>query len=271
MHWAPASPADVDDADEPRLVVLGPECPHAKGQESRAQKLAARIVDERAAGPRLNRNMLVFLAADAARLEELRDAVRQVLAWHSIVKEKDALNLDTIQRAQAEARLAQAALGGGADPGALRVAPAHGARPRALVAARPRATAQLWADFAQYLYLPRLRDREVLRWAIADGVPLVTWRQDGFAYPQGYDQEAGRYRGLSVGEQAAVLIDAESVVVKPEAALRQTATGTVTGVSGIETGEAVGTPAVRVEEVEARPPQPRRFHGSVRLDPSGSP
>jgi len=41
---------------------------------------------------------------------------------------------------------------------------------------------QLASDFAQYLYLPRLTSPAVLIDAIADGVSLITWQKDGFAY-----------------------------------------------------------------------------------------
>ena len=48
--------------------------------------------------------MLVFLAADKSRLEELRQAVRDYLAWRSIDAEKETLNLDTFQSKQAETK-----------------------------------------------------------------------------------------------------------------------------------------------------------------------
>ena len=64
--------------------------------------MVARLLRERAAGPRAYRNMLVFLAPDKARLEELRDAARSFLAWRSIVDEHEELNLDAQQRRHAE-------------------------------------------------------------------------------------------------------------------------------------------------------------------------
>jgi hypothetical protein len=41
---------------------------------------------------------------------------------------------------------------------------------------------QLAEDFAKYLYLPRLRDVDVLLAAIRDGLGLLNWQQDTFAY-----------------------------------------------------------------------------------------
>jgi hypothetical protein len=75
VHWAPRGPSEVPDEDDARLVVLGPEHPHASGTEvTAARAMIDAILSERAAGPRVNRNMLVFVAPDKARLEELRDA-----------------------------------------------------------------------------------------------------------------------------------------------------------------------------------------------------
>ena len=46
--------------------------------------MADQILAQRNAGPRLNRNLLVFCAASEARLAELRTGTRQNLAWKSI-------------------------------------------------------------------------------------------------------------------------------------------------------------------------------------------
>src|SRR6202011_1245003 len=59
---------------------------------------------------------------------------------------------------------------------------------------------QLVEDFARYLYLPRLKEPAVLLEAIRDGLRLLTWSQDSFAYAESFDDAAGRYRGLRCGE-----------------------------------------------------------------------
>lgn len=82
-------------------------------------------------------------------------------------------------------------------------------------------TQTLWTHFARYLYLPRLRDRAVLVGAIESGVADTAWRQDTFAYAQGFDEESRRYLGLVAGSGTTVLIDSASVVVKPNVAQRQ--------------------------------------------------
>lgn len=100
-------PGDVpDDDDGVRLVVLEPDATHSANDEhSPAVALAQSILDQRHGGPRLNRNLLVFVAATANRLSELRDATRMYLAWRSIVDEHEALDLTPHQKGQAESKM----------------------------------------------------------------------------------------------------------------------------------------------------------------------
>ena len=127
-------------------------------------------------------------------------------------------------------------------------------------------TQQLWSYFAQYLYLPRLRDRSVLVRAIESGITDIGWVQDTFAYAQAFDGASGRYLGLVAGSDATALIDGASVVVKPEAAKRQleeeaavseSRTGEPTPIEREESG-AVTLPSVKAV---------RRFFGVKSLDP----
>ncbi len=140
---------------------------------------------------------------------------------------------------------------------------------------------QLADDFAQYLYLPRLRDSDVLLGAVREGLGLMTWQQESFAYADGWDETKHRYLGLRAGHIGTVTLEGESVLVKPDVAAKQmeadeavqqsqagasqpgTAQAGTTQVSGgsqIATGAATATPTVA--------PQPHRFHGSVSLDPA---
>ncbi len=50
---------------------------------------------------------------------------------------------------------------------------------------------QLVEDFAQYLYLQRLQNPSVLLRAVADGVGLLTWEQDAFAWADSFDETGG--------------------------------------------------------------------------------
>ena len=71
------------------------------------------------------------------------------------------------------------------------------------------AVKQLAEDFARYPYLPRLKDSTVLVGAIRDGVALLTWQEESFAFADSFDETTGRYRGLR-GGQHLPLADADS-------------------------------------------------------------
>jgi hypothetical protein len=100
-------PGDVpDDDDGVRLVVLTPDVTHQSADvNSSAIELAGKVLAQRDGGPRLNRNMLVFVAAAANRLAELRAATRSNLAWKSIVADHEALDLTAHQKRQAESKI----------------------------------------------------------------------------------------------------------------------------------------------------------------------
>ncbi|SBT10064.1 hypothetical protein ACCAA_830015 [Candidatus Accumulibacter aalborgensis] len=65
IHPMPASGADVPDDLDARLVVLGVNHPDSKDGGSAAELVAKAILENRGNTPRLYRNTLVFLAADA--------------------------------------------------------------------------------------------------------------------------------------------------------------------------------------------------------------
>ena len=98
VHVCPRMPADIPDEDLVRLVVLDPTAPHdAKVEQSEALKFTELVLSERAGGIRRCRNMLLFLAPDKTRLAELRQGVREWLAWDSIERDKDTLPFDNAQ------------------------------------------------------------------------------------------------------------------------------------------------------------------------------
>jgi hypothetical protein len=123
-------------------------------------------------------------------------------------------------------------------------------------------------SYGKYLYLPRLRDQQVLVEAIANGVSALTWREDTFAYAQAFDDEGGRYRGLVAGGHADVVIDESAMVVKPEVAAPQLEAevpeSETAGVGGTGDDGAAGDGAggSTVEGAELT-----RFYGRVALDP----
>jgi predicted AAA+ superfamily ATPase len=133
---------------------------------------------------------------------------------------------------------------------------------------------QLWEYFARYPYMPRLRDHGVLLDAVQDGMGQLTWR-DNFAYAGGWDETRGRYLNLKAGQTGSVLLDGQSLLVKPQAAQRQLdqeaaerqreAPPQPPGGQG-ETppvGPGVGVPPRVTPPPEKKP---RRFYGTVELD-----
>ncbi|WP_028319484.1 Swt1 family HEPN domain-containing protein [Desulfobulbus elongatus] len=329
------SGSDIPDEHEARLVVLGPEHPHGKGQvDSLARKEAQTILDNRGGSPRSYKNSLVFLAGDAGRLKDLQTAIRQFLSWKSIWEEREQLNLDPFQSKQADTKRKNAddtvnvripetyqwllipnqpdpkgALEWteirlqGSDSLALRASKKLKSEEMLLVqmgGVRLRLeldrvplwrgndvpVKQLVEDFATYLYLPRLRDSDVLIAAIREGIMLPTWQSETFAYAQSKDAD-GRYLGLTGGGAVTVQQEGGALVVKPgvaaeqqrkdlEAAQAKAGNGTTTVA---ESGQAEvrdqptdttvpGTSSVQDTGAQTAPATPvyRRFHGSVQLD-----
>ena len=101
-------PGDVPDNDDGvRLVILKPNATHSPNDaNSPAVALASLVLAQRDAGPRLNRNLVVFVAAAANRLAELRLAARRYLAWKSITGD-ESMNLTAHQKRQAETKMAE--------------------------------------------------------------------------------------------------------------------------------------------------------------------
>ncbi|WP_119292278.1 Swt1 family HEPN domain-containing protein [Azohydromonas sediminis] len=322
----PASGADVADELETRLVVLGPEHAYSKSAANAAEAAAKALLESRGNAPRLYRNTLVFAAPDATRLQDLEGAVRDYLAWSSIVAQKDELNLTPHQARQAETQLrtatttVQARLPetyqwllvpeqttpqssvtwealklGGTDALPVRAAKKlrsedllfttlGGTRLRMAMDQVPLwrgnhvAIAQLVQDFASYLYLPRLAKPSVLSDAARAGLALLTWEQDTFAYAEGYDAEAQRYRGLQCSIDLALKPDDAGLLVKPAVARLQLdreapAPGAPTPSAGAGAGSGGGTapqtggaPGGGASS-PASPARPKRFYGSVTLDP----
>jgi predicted AAA+ superfamily ATPase len=324
--------SDIPDEKEARLVILGPDFPHAnRDDRSAARREAAAILESRGSSPRNYKNTLVFLAGDANRLRELEQAVRQYLAWTSIWDERVPLNLDQFQTRQAETkrqsadeavdlRIAEAyhwlLVPGQPDPkgevtwtdlklqgqdslatraakklkneecllvqmGAVRLRTELDRVP--LWTGNHVSVKQLCEYMARYLYLPRLRDEQVLVAAIQEGVSSLVWGET-FAYAEGWDEQRQRYQGLRAGQASRIMTDDRSLLVKPEAASAQFAkdkeTATPQGINGGSPSAAMpgatgGTPGTAAVGTGASgqpgpsppPAMPRRFHGSVQVDP----
>ncbi len=101
VQIAPPDTADVPDEPELRLVLLPPEAVSQPKNGEKAREAAELLLTRRGDHLRRYRNMLLFVAPDARRLPEAEKAVRQWLAWRSIVDEREILNLDAFQERQA--------------------------------------------------------------------------------------------------------------------------------------------------------------------------
>ncbi len=139
---------------------------------------------------------------------------------------------------------------------------------------------QLVEDFARYLYLPRLAGPEVLVQAMRDGVALLTWQSDTFAYAESYDEAAGRYRGLRSGQVVTLSAETIGLLVKPDVARQQLeaeapatspGTGPAANSAGASQGQAGSGQAAPGAAPSSKPGATpavvlRRYHGTVELD-----
>jgi hypothetical protein len=247
------------------------------------------------------------------RYQDLDEAIRKYLAWHSIVEEKETLNLDPFQAKQAETQK-QAAAGAVAarlpetyqwllvpeQPSAQAPVEWHalrlsGTEPLAvraskklrndellitnLAASRLRmeldriplwrgdnvATRQVIDDFGRYLYLPRVQGPEILTRAMMEGLRLLTWSKDSFAYADSFDEKEGRYRGLRCGQMVSVSASEPSgLLIKPDVAAKQQEAERPSGPTAGPTAPS-GEPGPGGPTAPT-PKLPKRFHGSVTLD-----
>lgn len=108
VHVCPESNADIPDTDEARLVILHPKVAHKGKTDSEAKAFAQKATEQRGSANRTNRNAVVYLAADEARLEELDAATRDYLGWTHVLANEADLDLTQNQKNQAAQRQAQA-------------------------------------------------------------------------------------------------------------------------------------------------------------------
>jgi predicted AAA+ superfamily ATPase len=102
---------DVPDDTALRLVIMSPEHAYLKDAPRQATDTVQEYLRSHGTQPRHRANRLIFLAPDNPVLSRLRDATKVALAWQSIVDdvEENRLNIDQIQRKQAEKEAQSAA------------------------------------------------------------------------------------------------------------------------------------------------------------------
>lgn len=304
VHPAPDTSAEIEDSDDGvRLIILGPEVSHSsKLGKSTAVQRAMDILEHRGKAPRLYRNLMLFLAADGSRLDELLDSIADFLAWNSIQQEMEELGL-LQQRRQIETRRqdsdqtvrlrlletynwilvpSQPERSGAVTLDALRATGEDGLAARTYrklcenqlindvynpILLRRELDAiplwggdhitagELWDHLARYIYLPRLRDREVLYGAIAEAPRQLIperWREESFGVATVFDESTGRYRGVvGPGGDLHGPVQSGTLLLHPSAI----------------TEVPPGTPPPPPPPPTPPPAVPRRFHASVPLDP----
>ena len=103
VHPFPQSSQDIMDDYDSKLVVLGIDFPYVKDSpENKAEAAAKTMWETRGNAQRYCRNTLVFLAIDKTRLQDLDDAVCTYLAWESIIKDSERLDLTPNQVRESE-------------------------------------------------------------------------------------------------------------------------------------------------------------------------
>jgi hypothetical protein len=318
VQVSPSSSADVP--DEPggvRAIILGVAHPHNGRDTSEAMTEAKDIMLQRGSTPRVYRNMLVFLAAEAKHLDNLKEAMRSALAWSGIVKDTDRLNLTQRDSALAKAKVTEAnetvktrlketwcyllypiqesaqadvewttakvpAQDGLLSRASKKLASDEGLLPELGPARLDRelqkyiwngkghlSLKDLWEYLNRYIYLPRVKDSNVLIKAVRASVGAMV--PGPFAYAERWDEKEDRYLGLSVqnAANAPVVIDADSVIVKPEVAEQylikaHPVASPDTPSSPVATTEATG---VQSRPAVAQPVErdPTRFIGTVMI------
>jgi hypothetical protein len=126
---------------------------------------------------------------------------------------------------------------------------------------------RVWECLATYLYMPRLRNSDVLLATVQEGVQKLEW----FGYADSVDED-GRYVGLQFGyTSGSIYLDDESVLVKPSVAAKQLEAEVEPPPDG-----DLPKPTSSTREDDKPPPRPihpppgvspKRFYGTVELDP----
>jgi len=131
---------------------------------------------------------------------------------------------------------------------------------------------QLWEYFARYPYLPRLLNSGVLLDAVQQAFQQTTWHEN-LAYAEGWDEARQRYLNLKAGQLGSVVMDARSVAVRPDAALRQieadkAALGAQSKPQDKHDGGQITQSGGQISEVKPVELEKklRRFYGTAELD-----
>ena len=131
----------------------------------------------------------------------------------------------------------------------------------------------IWEYLNRYTYLPRVKNRSVLSKAVHAAVSAMS--PGPFAYAERWDEAKDIYVGMAISgaSTAQVMIDGESVIIRPEVAEqhRQKQTAAVPGegpASTEENGENTTTqPAPGTPVTSPAERNPTRFYGTAMISP----
>lgn len=131
----------------------------------------------------------------------------------------------------------------------------------------------LWEYLNRYTYLPRLKNQGVLVKAVQAAVGGML--PGVFAYAERWDEKSGTYLGLAIERavNAAVVIDSDSVIVKPDVADAHRPGPVQPGPAGGPEGpgdrppETGGQPTGGAPEPPLTEKKPTRFTGTVMISP----
>ncbi len=141
---------------------------------------------------------------------------------------------------------------------------------------------RLWEYLAQYLYLPRLKNQDVLLQTVRNGV-RSTLVQENFAYAEGWDEAKQRYTGLVILRDINPSISSHILLVKPDVAMGQLeAEKPANPPTTAETDSVISSDPDRPpslpsgvgltakespDDLVEKKPVLRRFYGIVSIDP----
>lgn len=129
----------------------------------------------------------------------------------------------------------------------------------------------LWEYLNRYIYMPRVKNREVLAKTVQAAVSGIV--PGPFAYAERWDDAKKTYAGLAISSAGGtqVIIDSESVIIKPEVAeanrpkpaAAPDEKGAATGV----TPGSVESPTSPDAPTSTSESNPTRFYGTVMISP----
>jgi hypothetical protein len=133
----------------------------------------------------------------------------------------------------------------------------------------------LWEYLAQYLYLPRLKNPDVLLRSVKEGLASMLVNEN-FAYAEGWDEQEQRYLHLVVFRSITPSLSRQNLLVKPEVAHQQLeaekpiSLNRTTEDGSVITESRYPQPPSTVKgsnDSQESTPVLRRFYGSVEIDP----